>query len=148
MATESKLLINESPLVVLPSLVKLVGIERAIILQQIQYLIQLPNSGQTLDDGHKYIWNTAKDFTAFFPFWKPETIAKHLRLLESEQWLITCQPRNFNRIKYYRINYDRFDSVLKLQSNVYDDTDWNVDADTGCKVDSNADSSSQKTSHK
>jgi hypothetical protein len=148
MATESKLLINESPLVVLPSLVKLVGIERAIILQQIQYLSQLPNSGEVLDDGYKYIWNTAKDFTTFFPFWKAETIAKHLRLLENDKWLIACQPRNFNRIKYYRINYDRFDDVSKLQSNVYDDTDWKVDADTDCNVDSDTHSSSQKTSSK
>ena len=150
METSSKLLINESPLVVLPSLVKVIGIERAIILQQIQYLLQLPKSGQVLDDGHKYIWNTAKDFAEFFTFWQPETIAKHLRQLENDGVLISQQPRksDWDRTKYYRINYDRLGVLLKLQSNVDERTGSILDANTASKVDANTDSSSQKISSK
>lgn len=150
METSSKLSINESPLVVLPSLVKVIGLERAIILQQIQYLLQLPKSGQVLDDNHKYIWNTAKDFAEFFTFWQPETIAKHLRQLETDGLLISQQPRKseWDRTKYYRINYDQLAMLLKLQSNVYARTGSILDEETVSNVDADTGSSSQKTSSK
>jgi hypothetical protein len=148
MVTESKLLINETPLVILPSLVAVVGFEKAIILQQIQYLIQLPNAGQVLDDGQKYIWNTAKDFTQFFPFWKPETIAKHLRQLETDGLLTSRQPRRFDRTKYYRVNYEGLSSLLTPTSSMYADTQWDVDANDDWSTDADKDSSSQKTSSK
>lgn len=109
MNTSSKLLINESPLTVLPSLVKLVGLERAIMLQQIQYLLQQKNTGRILeDDGEKYIWSTAQEFKDnYFPFWEADTIRKHLKQLEKEGYLITRKPRAASRdhTKFYRIDY-------------------------------------------
>lgn len=114
MNTSSKLLINESPLTVLPSLVKIVGLERAIILQQIQYLLQQKNVGIVLD-GHKYIWNTAQEFKDnFFPFWEADSIRKHLRKLETDGFLITAKPlaAQRNHTKYYRIEYAKLDAAI------------------------------------
>ena len=79
-----KLLINESPLMVLPSLVKIVGLERAIILQLLHYACQQPKSGQVLSDGKKYLWNSYQDWQSHFPFWKPENIQKHFLKLEKK----------------------------------------------------------------
>lgn len=113
--TGSKLLINESPLTVLPSLVRVVGLDRAIILQQIQYLLQQKHTGIVLEDGEKYIWNTAKDFhTNCFPFWEPDTIRKHLKKLENDGYLIAAQPfaKQRNQTKHYRINYAKLNDDL------------------------------------
>jgi len=145
----SKLLINESPLIVLPSLVMRLGFEKAIILQQIQYLIALPHSGKVLDDGHKYIWNTSKDFVEFFPFWKPDTIARHLRELEKQNFIISCQPlvSEWDRTKFYRINYVIL-SEFDAGSMLYDDTASIASPETDSIEDAQTVSSIQKTSSK
>ena len=117
--TSSKLLINESPLQVLPSLVSVVGgLEKAIILQQIQYCLTQKTSGIYLDDGEKYIWNTAEDFHAnYFPFLKPDTIRKHLKALETKGFLVTQKPfaKQRNHTKYYRIDYAKLNEELKAK---------------------------------
>jgi len=59
----SKLLIEERPLQVLKSLVMIVGLEKAIILQQIHWLLTLDSYGEILSDGHKYVWKSAKEFS-------------------------------------------------------------------------------------
>ena len=41
----SRLLINEPPLIVLPSLAKEIGLNEAIIVQQIQYWLSAPGGG-------------------------------------------------------------------------------------------------------
>ncbi|WLF74824.1 hypothetical protein Q3V38_08385 [Limosilactobacillus fermentum] len=46
------LLIEEPPLQVLPSLAKSIGLNEAIVLQQIHYWIRKSNN---LKDGHKWI---------------------------------------------------------------------------------------------
>lgn len=115
----SKLLIDETPLTVLPGLVKLIGLEKAVILQQIQYLTQNPKIGRILDDGQKYIWETAQEFSDnFFPFWKPRTISKHLRELEKLEYLISRQPlaADWNHTKFYRLNYELLNEKIKKQA--------------------------------
>ena len=51
----SKLLINERPLVVLPSLAKALGTDEAIILQQIHFLCDFSKNER---DGFKWVYNT------------------------------------------------------------------------------------------
>lgn len=105
----SKLLIDERPLTVLPSLIALVGMERAVILQQVHYACQQPKSGAILSDNYKYVWNTYQDWQKdYFPFWKPENIKKHFLILEKEGYLVSCQPRlkYGDATKYYRVDED------------------------------------------
>jgi hypothetical protein len=111
----SKLLIDETPLQVLPSLVNLLGFEKAVILQQIQWLLTGGRSGRELSDGNKWIWKTAKDFAEeYFKFWKPDTIRKHLAGLERTGILLSCQAnrKEWDRTKYYRINYEKLEALL------------------------------------
>lgn len=105
----SKLLIDELPLIVLPSLVKLVGIEKALILQQVHYACQQPRSGKILSDRKKYVWNTYDEWqTNYFPFWSTKTIQRHFLILEKEGYLISCQPQlnKGDATKYYRVDED------------------------------------------
>lgn len=104
----SNLLIDERPLVLLPSLAALVGVEQAIILQQIHFAVNQPRSGKILADGEKYIWNTYEEWCAdHFSFWTPESIRPRFKKLEIAGLLISQQPdkAQWKRHKYYRVNY-------------------------------------------
>lgn len=110
----SKLLINEYPLMILPSLVMLVGIEKAVILQQIHFCITQPNSGKDIDGFH-WVYNTSKEWQKnHFPFWTATTIERHLRSLEDIGLIVSRQfdRADWDRRKYYRIDYDNLDASL------------------------------------
>ncbi len=106
-----KLLINERPLTLLPSLVKHVGLERAVILQQVHFICQQPKSGKDLDGtGEKWTWNTYEQWhEEHFTFWTARNIRNHFQKLEAEGLLLSRQPHlsDGNATKFYRLDYDR-----------------------------------------
>lgn len=111
----SKLLIDENPLILLPSLVTKMGLERALILQQIHYLCQSPKGGKTLEDGHKWTWQTYDEMVAeYFPFWSAKTVQYHILKLEKEGYLLSCQPnqKDWDATKFYRVNTDVLEGYL------------------------------------
>lgn len=102
----SSLLISEPPLQVLPSLAKLVGLNEAIILQQIHYW---SSTSEHEYEGYKWIYNSYPSWQKQFQFWSPDTIKRAILKLEKEGYLVTG---NFNkmkidRTKWYRINYEK-----------------------------------------
>ena len=110
-------LIDEYPLMVLPTLVKLLGLEQAIVLQQIHFHLSTPKSGKEIN-GHKWIWNTYEQWQEDFPFWKERTIRKWICRLEKKGYLLSSQfdMTEWNARKYYRINYDFLDkSITELE---------------------------------
>lgn len=110
----TKLLIDERPLTVLPSLVSLVGMERAVILQQIHWLSQQKNTGILLDDGEKWVWgNYAELCEEFFPFWKPESLRKHMNWLANKGYVLVQKPRGFDRTNHYRIHYEKLENTMR-----------------------------------
>lgn len=107
----SKLLIDERPLTVLPSLVGVVGMERAVILQQIHWLLQIPNSGVE-HEGEHWVWGSYEEWCKdYFPFWEPDTLRKHIVKLEREGFLFSAQIKGFDRRKAYRINHQKISEV-------------------------------------
>lgn len=107
-------LIDENPLTIQPTLIMMVGFERAAILQQIHFLANGPKSGVVID-GEKWVYNTYKQWVAdFFPFWAERTIRAHFTRLEKDGLLISCRPRqkNWDTTKYYRINHEKLDTLL------------------------------------
>ena len=127
----SQFFIHEQPIVVLPSLVGVVGFARAVILQQIHYTTNQPRSGVTLDDGYKWVWNSYKQWREdYLPFLSERQIQRHVVELEEKGFLLSCQAEksNWDRTKYYRINYDLFvvnSKYLALKNESADD-DKNV----------------------
>jgi len=105
----SKLLINEPPLQVLPTLAEKLGVNQAIILQQIHYW--LIHSEHDIE-GHVWVYNTYKEWAEQFKWLKPRAIQKHIIQLEKAGYLI---PGNFNKMrndhtKWYRIDYDKLNA--------------------------------------
>lgn len=103
----SKLLIDEPPLQVLPSLAVKIGLPEAIIVQQIHYWQQ---KAKPMEDGFCWIYNTVKDWKKQFPFWSENTIFRHLQTLRESGILIAEQKsaNSFDKTLYYRIDYEKF----------------------------------------
>ena len=89
------LLIQEPPLQVLPTLAHLIGLNEAIILQQVHYWIQRSNN---VRDGHKWVYNSYQEWYKQMPLWKSETTMRTaFKNLEKMGLLITA---NYNKAKF------------------------------------------------
>ena len=104
MAKNSYLLINEPALQVLPSLVLEIGLEEAIVLQELHSLIIDPKYlDWTIEDDEKWIFNTYEKWkVCFFPFWSTTKIQRIFLNLE-KMGLVISKKRYRN--KKYRIDY-------------------------------------------
>lgn len=104
----SKLLIDEPPLQVLPSLAVRIGLCEAMLVQQIHYWTQ---RSKPFNDGYCWVYNTVKEWQKQFPFWSENTIFRHLQNLRESGVLIAEQksPNSFDKTMYYRINYEKLD---------------------------------------
>lgn len=108
----SKLLIQESPLTFQPSLAVAIGLNEAIVLQQIHYWISNARNKGYEQDGYKWVYNTYVDWkTENFPFWSENTIQRIFTSLEDKGLVISIQPMKgkYDRTKYYRIDYPKLE---------------------------------------
>jgi hypothetical protein len=63
------LLLDEHPLVIMPSLATKIGLNESIVLQQVHYWLQNKEKGnQNFHDGHYWVYNTYEQWQAQFPF--------------------------------------------------------------------------------
>jgi len=102
------LLINESPLQVLPSLAMQVGLNAAILLQQLHFRSLI---SRNVRDGHKWVYRTYEEWrNEEFPFWSVDTIKRAIRRLEDSGYIISTSSYNrmkMDKTKWYRINYTK-----------------------------------------
>jgi hypothetical protein len=112
----NKLLLDTKPLVVLPELAVAIGLNEAIVLQQIHYWTEInKKASRNLHDGYYWTYNSIKKWQEQFPFWSEKTIRNILERLESEknksgEKLIITGNYNklkIDRTKWYRINYEK-----------------------------------------
>jgi uncharacterized phage protein (TIGR02220 family) len=106
----SKLLIQEKPLMIIPSLAVKIGLNESIILQQIHYWLV---SSSHVIEGRKWIYNSYKDWQKQLPFWSESTIKRTIKSLEDQGYLISD---NFNlhkmdKTKWYSIDYERLEEL-------------------------------------
>ena len=90
------ILYNKRPLIVNPELACLIGLNEAIILQQIHYWLEnCKKNGSNYHDGHYWVYNTYNQWNEQFPFWKVDTIRRTIKKLEKSGLLITG---NYNKL--------------------------------------------------
>ncbi|MFD1929247.1 conserved phage C-terminal domain-containing protein [Sporosarcina siberiensis] len=101
-----KLLINESPLQIIPSLAQLIGLNEAIVLQQVHFRSLISHNEQ---DGYKWVHNTYDEWKRVeFPFWSVDTIKRTIRRLEKSGCIVSSATYNHvktDKTKWYRIDY-------------------------------------------
>jgi hypothetical protein len=100
----NKLLLDESPLVVLPTLAKVVGLEESILLQQIHYW--LPKSHHAIY-GVKWVRKTYQEWHEEVPFMTPKQVRDALNRLEQQCVIVGMElsKNRSDRTKYYTICY-------------------------------------------
>lgn len=108
----NKLLIDDYPIQVLPRLAKEIGLNEAIIIQQMHYWL---NTSKHFIDGRKWIYNSYKQWEEQFPFWSNATIRRAISSLENQKLLITANYNRagFDKTKWYTIDYRVLDGVSK-----------------------------------
>lgn len=117
-SSSSRLLINENPLQVLPSLaVALKNINEAIILQQVQYWV---NRSENEYAGRKWVYNTIDQWKEQFPWLSERAIRTRFNSLIEKGVIITSNfnRAKFDRTKWYTIDYDKLNSLIENQNNV------------------------------
>jgi len=105
----SSILFNEPPLVVSPRLAKLVGLNEAIILQQLHYWLQ---RNPKVRDGRRWIYNSIPDWQRQFPFWGVDTVKRTIAKLVTSKLVIKgdYNKSSFDKTSWYSLDY----SILNL----------------------------------
>lgn len=100
----SRLLIDEPPLQVLPSLAREIGLNEAIMLQQMHYWL-IKSSHEF--EGVKWFYKTLEDWQTEFPFWSTMTIRRTLSNLEKQKVIRVgnFNKKKFDKTKWYTIEY-------------------------------------------
>tara|TARA_R110002050_G_scaffold298723_2_gene462550 strand:- start:32 stop:1261 length:1230 start_codon:yes stop_codon:yes gene_type:complete len=108
----SNLLINEPPLQVLPSLAKAIGLNEAIILQQIHYWLD-PRMNKNNREGAHWVYNSYDQWQQQFSFMSKRTIQRAVLSLEKQSLLITKKVNQLNgdSTKWYTINYQNLNKI-------------------------------------
>lgn len=120
------LLIDDYPLVVLPKLAATIGLNEAIILQQVHYWLRKSRHEY---DGRTWIYNTLEDWQEQFPFWSMSTIRRTLKSLREEfpgdkqrparaALLLTGNYNKFpaDRTIWYTIDYDALARLVGIRA--------------------------------
>ena len=122
------LLISEPPLQVLPSLAVKIGLNEAIILQQIHYWLLRSNN---VRDGYKWVYNSYSEWNKQFPFFSRNTMIRAFNSLEKQGLLITANynKAGFDKTKWYRIDYEKLVGKRSTQNGYTSNPKW-ADGDT------------------
>ncbi|MHA2782568.1 conserved phage C-terminal domain-containing protein [Vibrio harveyi] len=101
------MLFVKRPLVVNPQLAAEIGLNEAIILQQVKYWA---DRSEFSKDGLVWIYKTAEDWEVEFPFWSKPTIRRTLKSIEKMELIKSAKLHGFffkdtgNQTLWYAIN--------------------------------------------
>ena len=120
------LLLNERPLQVLPTLAAIFGINEAIAIQQIHWVVTIKHEHE--DDKtfyQNFMWckYTLNQWQKKMPWLSSSSIYRLFKKLENEGLVKTCQPYTSSRdqTKWYRIDYKVFQVKSQNPSSQNDD---------------------------
>jgi DnaD/phage-associated family protein len=137
----TRLLLDEEPLVISPSLATIVGLNESIVLQQLHYWLERSTH---VYEGYKWVYNTYEEWQKQFPFWSESTIRRIITKMEKQELIISG---NFNRskidkTKWYRINYEK---LAQLEQSVDEANSSDQDEQTTVQSDTSTVQNEQST---
>ncbi|UTF81182.1 conserved phage C-terminal domain-containing protein [Staphylococcus epidermidis] len=108
----SNLLIDDYPILVLPALASEIGLNEAIVLQQMHYWLKKSNHNY---DGRRWIYNSFPEWQKHFPFWSVMTIKRAVYSLEKQNILYVgnYNKAKFDKTKWYSINYEKLEGMKR-----------------------------------
>lgn len=120
----SRLLINEQPLMVLPQLAAQIGLNEAIVLQQVHYWTA---ERRNVVEGRSWTYNTVAGWQKQFPFWSIATIRRTIDSLVDKGLLIKrkLSENKFDATLWYSVDVeairalDAESDLLKLSESTF-----------------------------
>ncbi len=112
----SKLLIEEEPLIILPALATVIGLEEALVLQQLHYWL---NKSRNEHDGRKWVYNTYEEWQSQLPFMTIRTLQRVMANLVNKLELVAIHrfnSSNWDRTNWYSIKYENLE---KLEEDIH-----------------------------
>ncbi|NRD79797.1 conserved phage C-terminal domain-containing protein [Bacillus sp. BRMEA1] len=116
----SRLLIKENPVMIVPSLAVKIGLNEAVVLQQIHYWLGI---SKHQFQGRKWVYNTYQDWQKQLPFWSVSTIKRTILSLERQKFLVSGNWNllKMDQTKWYTIDYHKLKELEEDQSVVSSD---------------------------
>lgn len=112
----NKLLFDEQPLVLSRGLANAIGLNEAIVLQQIHYWLEINRkAGNNFRDGKFWTYNSMKNWhEKEFSFWSMNTVQRVFASLEKKGFLISgnYNKKSFDQTKWYSIDYDALEALI------------------------------------
>lgn len=112
----SKLLFDEPPISISPTLATILSLNEAVVLQQVHYYVELAKkTNHNYVDGRYWVYNTYEEWRDMcFPFWSLNTIKRTFASLENSGIIISANHNKsgLDKRKWYSINYDVLDSKV------------------------------------
>ncbi|WP_311790843.1 transcriptional regulator, partial [Pantoea sp. UBA5923] len=100
------LLLKVKPLVISPILASRIGLNEAIVLQQICYWLEDTTAGVDYD-GRRWVYNSINAWNEQFPWWTGKTIQRTVSSLKKMGLIYVEQlkKKQHDQTNYYAINY-------------------------------------------
>lgn len=133
-------LFTNHPLVVDKYLAKILGLNEAIVLQQINYWLEInKKKNNNFHEGRYWTYNTISDWQEEFPFWSKDTVNRIFNKLRKMNILITG---NYNKLKvdrtlWYSIDYEELDKQLTEAGYPFVEAEPAKNEDTSNAIDEN-----------
>lgn len=111
----SNLLLDSYPLVIIPELACVIGLNEAIVLQQVHYWVNHNKERkQNFRDGRYWVYNSYRKWQEFFPFWCERTVKTIFSRLEKDGLLISgnYNKSKLDKTKWYSIDYDALKKLI------------------------------------
>jgi ribosomal protein S8 len=116
----NKLLIDEYPLMVLPTFAKKIGLKNAIFVQQVYFLTQTKHQNNdiyTYKDDHMWVFNNIDEWHEnYFPFFSKRTLKRVIKKCEDEGYIISTNKYNkseYDKTKWYRVNHEKISELAE-----------------------------------
>ncbi len=110
------ILFDKHPIVLDKYMATIIGLNEAIVLQQVHYWIEInKKKGRNFHKGRYWTYNTYEEWNEQFPFWSKETIKRTFRNLRNMKLIIVDRFNAYqmDRTLWYTIDYDRLNSIMK-----------------------------------
>ena len=110
------LLFDKHPIVLDKGMATIIGLNEAIVLQQVHYWLELnKKEGKNYHEGRYWTYNTYDEWHEQFPFWSKETIKRVFKRLRKMKLIIVDRFNVYqmDRTLWYTIDYDRLKSIMK-----------------------------------
>lgn len=115
--SRSSLLIDEPPMLMLPSLAKVLkSADKAIIVQQIHYWLQIKRKAKdtrSFKEGRWWVYNSFREWHKQFIWISERTIQRHFKDLVAQGIIIVgnFNNQNYDRTNWYTLSYERLNKL-------------------------------------